>query len=276
MYAAVRTRASNLYNSGKVPSTACVYDQRFSYCLYVPRNYDPASARLLVAVHGTERANQEFRDAFIDFSEENNLIVLAPLFPCGIIDVGDIDNYKYIDYEGIRFDEILLAMVREVESRYGIDPRPMLMLGFSGGAHFAHRFLYLHAEQLQAVSICAPGSPTLLAWDKPWWLGVSDFERRFGKPVDVEAMRGVSIHLAVGGDDTDTHEITRHPGERLWMVGANDSGNTRVERMAALAASLESAGISFTHDVLPGVRHERSALINQGIQFFKSLKPGAD
>lgn len=262
------------YRLGKTPARACAFDQRFTYCLYVPRDLDPESARILIAIHGTERANQEFRDAFVDYADANNLIVLAPLFPGGIIDPDDLDNYKYIEYEGIRFDHVVLHMIGEVESYYGLQPRPLLMFGFSGGAHFSHRFLYLYPQRLEAVSICSPGSPTLLDLDQPWWIGVADMEQRFGRALDLDAIRRVDIHLAVGGDDTNASEIIHQPGSRLWMPGANDGGATRVERLASLAASLKSHGVGFEYDVLPGVRHDRAALVASAIDFFDTRQEG--
>ncbi|MEJ7757326.1 MAG: hypothetical protein WKF83_14410 [Nocardioidaceae bacterium] len=74
---------------------------------------------------------------------------MAPLFPAGIIEPDDIDNYKWLEYHGIRFDKILLAMVDEVAQKYHLDARRFLLHGFSGGGHFAHRFFYLHATRLQ-------------------------------------------------------------------------------------------------------------------------------
>ena len=40
----------------------------------------------------------------------------------------------------MRFDLLLLAMVDEVERKYGIDARRFCLFGFSGGGQFVHRF----------------------------------------------------------------------------------------------------------------------------------------
>ncbi|MGH6781071.1 MAG: hypothetical protein ACREB5_03055, partial [Sphingomonadaceae bacterium] len=204
------------YELGRTAAIACQADQRFSYCLYVPPALSDAGsragARVLVALHGTERGNQAMRDLFMPLADKLGLIVVAPLFPAGIIDPHDRDNYKYIEYEGIRFDRLMLAMLDEIGARYGVPVDRVAMFGFSGGAHFAHRFLYLHPERLEAVSVCAPGSPTLFDDSRDWWVGVRDIEQRFGRPIDREALRRVAVHLAVGDDDTDTHEITHREG----------------------------------------------------------------
>ena len=253
---------------GRTPATACRADQRFSYCLYVPPRGEAADRRILVAVHGTERGNQAMRDLFSDLAEAFNLIILAPLFPCGVEEPYDRDNYKYIEYRGIRFDLILLSMIDEVAARYGVDAERFALFGFSGGAHFVHRFYYLHPQRLSALSVCAPGSPTLLDSQKPWWVGVADMEARFGRSLDPPALRAVPVHLAVGDADTDTWEITHKPGGAHWMDGANATGATRVERLKTLEASLSAAGVQTWMDILPGVRHQRDALAQSAIAFF--------
>ncbi|MBX9898940.1 MAG: hypothetical protein K2Y17_13815 [Qipengyuania sp.] len=267
------------YELGQTTVVACQADQRFSYCLYVPPALNErgarAAAEVLVAVHGSGRGNQAMRDAFMPLADALGVIVLAPLFPCGIVDALDRDNYKYIEYEGIRFDLVLLAMLGEVSARYGVPVERVSMFGFSGGAHFAHRFLYLHPERLDAISVCAPGSPTLLDPSRDWWVGIRDLETRFGRPLDNVALRRVAVHLAVGGDDTDTHEITHRPGSPHWMPGANDSGVTRVERLTTLAASLHAGGVVAELDILPGVRHESGPIIASASAFFERRRAQA-
>jgi pimeloyl-ACP methyl ester carboxylesterase len=256
------------YDLKRTPATACKADQRFSYCLYVPPGIEPENARVLVAIHGTERDNGALRDLFAPLAERHGLIVLAPLFPCGIDDPRDRENYKYIEYGDIRFDHIVLSMVDEVAERYGIVADRFGLFGFSGGAHFAHRFLYLHPQRLDAVSICSPGSVTLLDENAPWWVGVADVEARFGCRLDLPAMRAAQVHVGVGGDDDATWEITHKPGSPVWMDGANDAGVTRVERAASLERSLRAAGMDPCFDVLPGIRHERDYLVAAAAAFF--------
>lgn len=259
------------YDVGSTGAIACQADQRFSYCLYVPRGLVDsgglASARILVAIHGTGRGNQAVRDLFIPLAERLGLIVLAPLFPTGIIDPEDRDNYKYVEFEGIRFDTLLLSMVDEVGRKYGASIDRFSIFGFSGGAHLAHRMIYLHPRRLSAVSACAPGSPTLLDLNQDWWIGIRDIKERFGTPIDITAMQDITIHLAVGLDDLDTDEITHRPGGRHWMPGANDSGVTRVERLRTLADNLAANDLDVVIETLPGVAHDCPPLADAASAF---------
>ena len=264
-------KAISYYGFGRTALYACQYDQRFSYCLYVPKSYDEdgdTSYPLAVTVHGTNRPAQEYRDRFVDFGEREQCIVLAPLFPCGIIEPGELNNYKYIKFHDIRFDHVLLAMVDEVAATYRLRGDRFLLHGFSGGGHFAHRFYYLHPRRLLGVSIGAPGVVTLLDQDQDWWVGVRDLDREFGIALDLPAMREVAVHMVIGGDDTETWEITIEPHHDRWMPGAGDAGRTRLDRLASLRASFERHGIAVRHDVVPGFGHNGCELLGPVKAFF--------
>lgn len=260
------------YDVGRTGAIACQADQRFSYCLYVPpvlvERGQLSTARILVAIHGTGRGNHVVRDLFVPLADRLGLIVLAPLFPSGIVDPDDRDNYKYVEFEGIRFDKLLLSMVEEVARKYGAGADRFAIFGFSGGAHLAHRMIYLHPSHLTAVSACSPGSPTLLDTNRDWWIGIADIEDRFGTPIDIEAMRRIAIHLAVGEDDLDASEIIHAPGRRHWMPGANDSGATRVERLRTLSENLVANGLDVKTETLPGVAHDCAPLAALASAFF--------
>lgn len=127
---------------GATAQFACSADERFSFCMYVPDSYDEHSHErwpLVVAVHGTLRESQVMRNRFARFAEQRRAIVLSPLFPAGIGNPLDVDNYKLIEYRGIRFDRILLAMIDQVAAIYRLDTERVLMYGFSGGGQFVHR-----------------------------------------------------------------------------------------------------------------------------------------
>jgi hypothetical protein len=261
------------YGFGRTAMFACQFDQRFSYCLYVPRSYEEdgnTTYPLAVIVHGSLRNATEYRDAFIDFAEREQCIILSPLFPCGIIEPGEVNNYKYIKYHDIRFDHVLLAMVEEAAATYRIEHDRFLLHGFSGGGHFAHRFYYLHPDRLLGVSVGAPGVVTLLNNDRDYWVGVRDFEEVFGTRLDLAAMRRVPVHLVIGGNDTETWEITIPRTSSRWMPGAEDAGVNRQDRMASLKASLEQHDIDVQQTTVPGVGHEGFKVLDPVKSFFSA------
>ncbi|MEU8635334.1 PHB depolymerase family esterase [Amycolatopsis sp. NPDC048633] len=257
------------WSRGKTPVFASRFDQRLSYCLHVPENLGPRTP-LVVVMHGTERNFLIYRDRLQPFADEHGVVVLAPLFPAGLIDPADLHNYKFLEYQGIRYDHALLAMVEEVAQRYPIDPERFYLHGFSGGGQFAHRFFYLHPDRLAGVSIGAPGRITRLDDTQPWWLGTKDFEQRFGRAVDVEALRRVPVLMVVGDQDVETWEITNR-GEPNWMDGAELTGATRVERLRTLERDFLDHGIDVRFELVPGVAHRGSPVLPAVQEFFAEL-----
>lgn len=253
------------YDVGATPYFASRSDPRFSYCLYVPEDYDPEGReqlRLIVLVHGTARWAEHYRSAFASFCARERTIVLAPLFPAGMTEPGELSSYKLLRQGGIDYDRVLLDMVAEVADRYRLEDDRFLLHGFSGGGHFAHRFLYVHPERLCGVSIGAPGIVTLIDFQHDFWVGLRDFEQRFGRPFDLAAVRRVPVHLVIGEKDTETWEIRLTPADSWWMPGAEPLAEAnRLERMAALQASLEAHGVVCVLDIVPQAAHDGMAML---------------
>lgn len=262
------------FRRGATPLFASRYDQRLGYCLYVPDSLPRERATLVVIVHGTERNATHARDHMASFAEQSGALILAPLFPAGLIDPEDLHNYKFIEYQGIRYDHALLAIIDEVAARYPIATDRFYLHGFSGGGQFAQRFFYLHPDRLAGLSIGAPGRITRLDDSLPWWLGTKDIEDRLGAPIDLDALRKVPVLMVAGADDTDTWEIN-NPGEPNWMDGAEKAGLTRVDRLHTLEQDFRAHGIDVRFEIVPGVAHRGSPLLPAVQAFFAGLMSGA-
>ncbi len=267
-------RGLSYYDFGRTTFYASRFDQRFSYCLYVPSDYaenGSKSYHLAVTIHGTGRNAAGYRDNLADFADAHDCIILAPLFPAGIVKPGDLSGYKLIGSHGIRYDHVLLSMVDEVAEKYRVDAERFLLYGFSGGGHFTHRFFYLHPERLRAASIGAPGVVTLLDQSRDWWVGVRNLEAVFGKTLDIGRMREVAVQMVIGDADTDTWEITIRPGSSWWMDDANRAGETRVDRINALRESYEAEGIAVRLDTVPDTAHDPDAVMAPVKRFFAEV-----
>ncbi|WP_054474915.1 hypothetical protein, partial [Achromobacter sp. 2789STDY5608615] len=240
-------------------------DPRFSYCMYVPPHIDQAKhpMELVVIMHGTGRAFVEYRDAFAEFARWNDCIVLCPLFPVSPLGDGNRDGFKQLIEGDIRYDHILQGMVAEVGEKFGRDFTRFALFGYSGGGQFVNRYTLLHPETLWAASIGAPGSVTLLDPSQDWWVGVRGAEARFGKAVDIEALRQVAVHMIVGKADLETWEITHREGGKFFMPGANSAGATRPERLESLRRSFEAAGVKAVLDVVENVPHDGLKCVGQ-------------
>lgn len=262
------------YERGASTYFAAKCDQRFGYYLYVPQTFELGHSdnfRLCVLIHGTGRTPNIYRDLFSDFAEANRVIVVAPLFPAGIIEPGELANYKFIAFHDIRYDLVLNGMVEEVANRFRLSERRFLLFGYSGGGHFAHRFAYLHPRKLIGLSIGAPGMVTLIDDQLPWWRGTADLEQIFGIRLDLDALARVPVQMVVGDEDTETWEITLSPESRYWMEGGNDAGRTRIDRLCALHDNFAEHGIPARFDRVPGVAHNGYAVLEPVHAFFADI-----
>lgn len=251
-------RGKAMYDMGETIVFSYGGDPRFSYCLYMPpemlERSDPPE--LLVFMHGTGRTFMAYRDALSGFGRWNYCAVLCPLFPANVLGDGNRDGFKQLREGDIRYDHVLLGMVQEVGAKYGAPFERFALAGYSGGGHFANRFMYLHPERLWACSVGAPGSVTLLDDRRDWWVGVNGMEKIFGQALDMDALRRLPVQLVVGSTDQETWEITHQEGGRHWMPGANDAGRTRPERLASLQKSLQAAGVQARLDIVLDVAHD--------------------
>ena len=271
-------RRRKMYERGATPVFACRADPRFGYCLYVPPTFDadPAGHALVVAMHGSGRTMEGYRDRFAAFGRYRRCVVLAPLFPIGPLGDGNPHGFKLLQERDVRYDNVLLSMVDEVGALLGTRFGRFLLFGYSGGGHFAHRFFYLHPERLHAVSIGAPGSVTLLDDSRDWWLGTRDLQARFGRAIDLDALRAVRVQLVVGAADIETWEINYARDSVQYAPGINDTGRTRIERIAALAANLAQHGIECRHDIVPNVAHDGAQVLPQVHDFFEEVLADID
>jgi predicted peptidase len=259
------------YQRGSIPIFASQVDPRLHYLLYVPKQLkDDDKAPLLVVQHGTARTAAKYRDRLKPFADEHGVVILTPIFPAGLIDPNDLHNFKFIEYQGIRFDRMLLSIVDEVAERFPVATDKFYLHGFSGGGQFVHRFLYLHPERLAAASIGAPGRITQLDDKLDWWLGTKGFEQKFGQKIDFDALREVPIQMVVGTEDVETWEIN-NPGESNWMDGVEKTGNTRIERLRTLEANFRSHGLNVTFDMVDGAAHSGSLMLPTVTKWMTSL-----
>lgn len=248
--------------TGATAFWSCQADPRFSYCLYVPSGCDEARRMpLFVCVHGSFRVAESYRDKLWQFAEREGCVVLCPLFPCGADGPDDTESYKFVYWPTIRYDRVLLSMVEEAAQRVPFESDRFLLAGYSGGGQFAHRFFYGHPRRLLGVSIGAPGVVTLLAQDKPWWVGTKGLEDLVG-PLDVAAMRTVPVQMVIGEADCDPEELRQRPGSVHRMPGIELTGDNRVARLDALAANFRSHDIAVEKVVVPGVAHNGFAVLD--------------
>lgn len=259
------------------PMQASQIDPRFHYMVYAPRSYDEHNTKeysLVVLVHGTERGAFRYIAENAKFADDNDVILLAPMFPANTHGGKDLENYKLIDYKGTRYDLVLLSMVDEVSSKYRIKNNKFSMFGFSGGGHFTHRFFYLHPHRLNAISIGAPGMVTFIDDTANWWVGTKDLYRKFNTHLNLNAMRKVKVHMVIGENDTDAWNAKIEHSSPFRMgdeprATYHSGGKNRQDKMRSLKKNFEDNGITVNMEIVPKAGHDESQLFTAVQVFLK-------
>lgn len=237
-------------------------DGRFGYLAHVPRD----AARLLqtlVVVHGSDFKHESMCRFFATLGDETACLVLAPLFAPSDGANPDPNGYKFLRSSHADYDRVLLDMVDAVGERFGCARERFFLFGFSGGAQFAHRFLYAHPERLHAISIAAPGMVTLIDPDRPAWVGTGGLATLCGNDLDLDQVRRVDVQLLVGSEDSKPHVGVA--GEEVY----NYAGANRVARLQKLLTNYQSRRIRVTHQEVPGAEHQFEPLAAAAVPFLR-------
>lgn len=216
------------------------------YFLYVPKRYDGSTRyRLLVVIHGYERHAEEYASQFTEFADEENYVIVAPYFPNGQrfqqLGIGE-------DQKTIRFDERVLGLVDEVSGRLNVERDRFDLFGFSAGAQFAHRFLYLHPERLRSVVVASPGTVTMPTSSYTWPSGLGTLGDRANARVDLDRVKQVRVMLIVGDEDTGDANLNESDE-------ANRFGKTRLARARNLHEAWDDARIGHRYVEVEKLAH---------------------
>nr|WP_053000115.1 hypothetical protein [Sphingomonas sp. Y57] len=265
-----RTRMQPI--AGALAAVACRTFPGFCHFPYIPVAHMAEGrdeAPLIVAVHGSSRNAKDLRDGFATFAERLGCFVLAPLFPMELdMSVPD-EGYKQLVDDRWRYDHILWAMVDELSAAARTRFSAVLLFGFSGGAQFAQRLLYVDPGRLAAVALGAPSYVTLPSERWRWWSGLGDFQRLFGKPVDWPALRRVPVHIQCGTEDRLDCAI--YSAEEMGLdAAAHDAfGRNRIDRARLLHEQYGREGVASRLTLISGAAHAWGPHVEVAKPFFE-------
>jgi len=238
-------------------------DPRFGYVAHVPRAVG-RSLETLVVIHGSDFRHEVMCRYFVALAEETGCVVLAPLFaPAGGAANPDPNGFKFLRSSHADYDRVLLDLVEVAGERLACARERFFLFGFSGGAQFAHRFLYVHPTRLNAVSIAAPGMVTLIDPARPAWVGTQGLGALCGNDLDLPQVQRVAVQLLVGSDDANSH--VGGAGRELY----DHAGGNRVERLRTLRTNYQAYGIRVSHREVPGAGHDFEPLAAAAVPFLR-------
>lgn len=268
------------YLVGKTPFWTSHFDPRVSFSLYIPptaycpvhdalRDGTPPSKLrrlpVIVNLHGVRRDASLMRDSLTPFADQHGVAILAPLFPAGLDGPTDLDNYKDLRSATCAADRVLLSLLDQVAAIWpGLRCERVTLLGWSGGAQFAHRFAYFHAARLEALIVASPGRTTLAdeaaVWPAGTRIDVAATPPLEGLKTDMDALRAVPhVFMAVGAEDgfpEGAQELRAilakvQPGKEKALVGLK----ARYDYLQELSENWRANGIKVEFELVPGVAH---------------------
>lgn len=201
---------------------------------------DPASAQVLVVLHGLNRDGRAHRDDWARVLGGRNVLVLVPEFAASgypAYNLGDVtdargavrgpDQWDFLMVEAL-FDRVVADVGGDAAAGY-------LLFGFSGGGQFVHRFVELMPRQRARVAVAANAGWYTMPDDAlpfPHGLG--------GLPVQVAGLQrafGTNLVVLLGGRDSDPRDpsLQRDPRTDRQGVQRLERGRTFFRQAAAAA-----------------------------------------
>lgn len=231
---------------------------------HAPETID-ASTSVWFVIHGAGRNAEGYRNSWIDFVKDDDVLVLAPEFTTDGFPGSHAYNLGNTVARGEFRPEpewtysIVERLFDHVRDNLGLDAETYLIYGHSAGSQFTHRMLFLMSEtRAEAAFIANAGWYTMPDLDTPFPYGLG------GTPADPERLKGVfntPVVVLLGDRDTDTehHQLRRTDGAMAQGPHRLARGKSFFEAARAKAAELDTP-FAWTLEVVEGVAHSNRGM----------------
>lgn len=229
------------------------------YLIRLSRN--PEARRLLIAVHGISREPDTMIRWLAHEADQHGYHVVAPVF----------DRLAFPDFQrlgrsglGRRADIALNEILKDVE-RFLVYDVPPDILGFSGGAQFAHRYAMAQPGAVRALGVASAGWYTMPGIRGSFPLGLEPTPRLPDLSFDWNALVSLPTLTMVGALDVERDATVRDQRELNQTQGEH-----RLDRAKsfhrALERSAHAIGIESRHEfcVLPNAGHDMTQAMREG------------
>ncbi|MCX5698904.1 MAG: dienelactone hydrolase family protein [Candidatus Omnitrophica bacterium] len=191
-------------------------DSSQKYLIQLPRQYTAERAfPILVAIHWYSGTAEQQINEWRFLAQKDSYILICPQFYEGYQRLAGSEDQK------------LIAIIDEVSSEFSVDRENIYLVGFSGGAQFALRFVYKHPF-LKAVCILSPGE--------------------FDSPPKNEQLKSVKYFLGVGEKDSRLSIV-----KKLYNVLDKRGFDVSFESYPLVGhnihSNMKSAVMKFLHDI---------------------------
>ena len=263
------------------PGEIVLMQDRFGiYFVYLPQSA-PAGPEILVLVHGTPKDDgpevvaHDLAYHWIDFAEQHDLLLIAPVFNQENFSsyLGDhaMGGYRGLFGSDIAADQWVLRLVKGCRAAFGSAAESFYLYGHSAGGQFTARFLVTHPESVKRAVITSaatyPQPDTEIAW--PFGMG--------------------ELHADIAWKTTKVNHVDVVPDKDTWLeatqvpltviVGLNDTAELRADLIPgqggrnrltigknwvqSMATFAESNGLEshLAFEIIPGFGHTMTGLL---------------
>ena len=210
-------------------STASILDVPI---FYVTPNRINKDTRLVVVMHGRKRNAEEYRDQWVDYAKELNLVVIVPEFSEDKFPGVHTYNYGNVfNADGqkqsieSRLFSLIEPLVKESLNRFKVRSDHWGIYGHGAGAHFVHRYVIHNPQSSYTLAIAANLGWYLTMTDKDWPFGLN--KSGISDTMLKDAFNKYFL-LMLGMSDVSTKPNTPYVASIFDKV--TDQGKHRLER----------------------------------------------
>lgn len=233
---------------------------RTDYLSYLPDNVDRDLAPI-VFVHGYSRRVHEQVEVLHRLADATRRALIAPHFTRELH-----PRYQRLGKgsDGQRADHYFDACLAAAGQRLGVSTKRVMLLGYSGGAQFCHRWAMTRPERVEHLIAVAAGWYTFPNPDLAFPYGLATAGRLRRVSLDPASFLTVPTTVLVGAEDRDSVNLRRSP-----RIDAQQ-GDTRVERARRwvlamrMAARLYRVDANIAYQEVPGIDHDFDNFVARG------------
>lgn len=218
---------------------------------------------MLVAALASTTHWMDHVELLVPACEQHGVMLLAPALAIAP-SLAAGAPFQQLGRGGQRADLFLHQCLREVGFLADAEVGSFHLLGHSGGAQFAHRYLMAHPQRVERAVIAAAGWYTFPDTAQRFPHGIRPTRRLPGLAFNPEAYLRVPTTVIVGGEDTQVARLRSN--ERIEL----QQGANRLERarrwVAAMRAQAQAHGMPPLVELIevPGAGHGFKQLCARG------------
>lgn len=231
----------------------------------------------LVVVHGLSGDSHAVASAFRPLAARHRKPLLVPDF-----ERPRFKHYQRLAGEGgpLEAARALDAALTKAAAESGLSFDRVDLLGFSGGAQFAHRYAMLFPLRVRRVVVAGAGWYSYLDPARPFPDGSGPSDMSGGRPVEADRFLAIPLRIMVGENDV-RRDARLRKGEAIDA----EQGSHRLSRALrwhehlSLQAEMRGLPPCASFELLPQTGHSfRQAMQNGklGDRAFSFLDAGAD